>query len=533
VALKLHFGGQDMSSKSQVTKQATQQAKKIRKAVTENLVALDENSAGRSNPGELNQKIGKIDSDLDGLRKELNSTNKGLMKNLAQLDEKDTDLRSKVTEAYQHLGELDDAYRSLAGKSADISREIKAVSKRVNEVNQKSDENFDSLSSEYKSLVERVDELAVKSKKTTQDLNKSIKANTQAMQELERNLLTEIDELANASKSRDDSLDQKADALAEGLSKADEEIKASQARLIKMQAIDQALEKRAAALESTTKELTNKSRDLARSTTTLHNRTKLLSEAVAALQATTEEQGERIEDLEEKTEKTNKALFSLIMLEKRHFRVLGASLVLLLLGFVGFLFYNQANWNDESSTNAALESGITIVSEDLAATGQQVVSIDSNLAALQQQTQAVDEAVQEELSSINLKLATMGDQVDSLDGRLSNLHPHRSFGNGNVINGPEWLARQPAGQYVIHVATMSDKQELYKLAERYSHYFKDDLAYLPVDVNGSQRFALVYGQFENESKASAAKSRMPRYIERQRPTVYQMGSVQQYLANGS
>jgi chromosome segregation ATPase len=522
-----------MSNKSEATKLATQQAKKIRKAVTESLVTLDENAAGRNNPGELNQKIGKIDSDLDGLRKELNSTNKGLMKNLAQLDEKDTDLRSKVTEAYQQLGALDDAYRSLAGKSADISREIKAVSKRVSEVNQKSDEHFDSLSGEYKTLVERVDELAAKSKKTTQDLNKSIKANTQAMQELERNLLNEIDELANASKSRDKDLDQKTDTLAQGLSKADEGIKANQARLIKMQAIDQALEKRAATLEATTAELTNKSRDLARSTTTLHNRTKQLSDAVAALQATTEEQGEKIEHLEEKAEKTTNALFSLIMLERRHFQVLAASLVLLLLGFVGFLFYNQYNWENETAANAALETGITLVSEDLASTEQQVAGLDDNLATLQHQTQATDEAVQEELSTINQKLATIGDQVDSLDGRLTNLRPHRTFGNGNVINGPEWLARQPAGQYVIHLATLGDKQELYQLAERYSHYLKDDLAYLPVDANGAERFALVYGQFESEAKASAALSRMPRYIERQRPSVHQMGRVQRYLADGS
>jgi DNA repair exonuclease SbcCD ATPase subunit len=522
-----------MSSKSQATKEAAQQAKKIRKAVSENLVNLDDNASGRNNPGELNQKIGKIDADLDDLKKDLSTTNKGLMKNLAQLDEKDLDLRAKVTEAYQQLGELDGAYRSLAGKSAEISREIKAVSKRVNEVNQKSDEQFDSLSGEYQTLVERVEELTTKSKKTTQDLNKSIKANTQAMQDLERNLLTEIDELATTSKRRDEDLEQRTDALTEGLNKADEEIKASQARLIKMQAIDQALEKRAAALEASTTELTNKSRDLARSTTTLHNRTQQISQAITALQETTEMQRQRIEILEVESDKTSLALFSLVVLEKRHFRTLAASLGLLLIAFVGFLFYNQATWEDESSVNAALESGITIVSEDLASTENQVVGLNTNLTQLQHQTQAADQVMQQELSSINLKLATIGDQVDSLDGRLTNLRPHRSFGNGNVIHGPEWLARQPAGQYVIHLATLNDKQALYKLAERYSHYLKDDLAYVPVSNAGAQGFALIYGQFESEGKAAAALSRMPRYIERERPRVYQMGAVQHYLAGGS
>jgi chromosome segregation ATPase len=522
-----------MSNKSQATKEASQQAKKIRKAVSENLVTLDDNASGRSNPSELNQKIGKIDADLDGLRKDLSTTNKGLIKNLAQLDEKDLDLRSKVTEAYQQLGQLDGAYRSLAGKSAEISREIKAVSKRVNEVNQKSDEQFDALSGEYQTLVERVEELTAKSKKTTQDLNKSIKANSQAMQDLERNLLTEIDELANTSKRRDEDLEQKTDALAEGLNKADEEIKASQARLIKMQAIDQALEKRAAALEVSTTELTNKSRDLARSTTTLHNRTQQSSQAITALQETTEVQRQRIEVLEVESEKTSHALFSLALLERRHFRTLGASLALLLIAFVGYSYYNQVSWEDESSANAALESGITTVSENLANTGNQVAGLDTDLSQLQRQTQAADDAMQQELSNLNQKLATIGDQVDSLDGRLTNLRPHRSFGNGNVIHGPEWLARQPAGHYVIHLATLSDKQALYKLAERYSHYLKDDLAYVPVANASAQGFALIYGQFDSEGKASAALSRMPRYIERQRPNVYQMGAVQHYLADGS
>ncbi|MEJ2453256.1 MAG: hypothetical protein P8103_03750 [Candidatus Thiodiazotropha sp.] len=520
-----------MSNKTQATKQAAQQAKRIRKAVSNNLVELDEKPGARSNPGELNQKIGQIDADLDGLRKELNTTNKGLMNNLTQLNEKDTDLRSKVTEAYQQLGHLDNAYRTLTDKSADISREIKAVSKHINEVNKKAETDIGSLSDEHGVLVNRVEELTAKSKKTTQDLNKSIKANTKAMLELEKNLLTEIDDLANASKSRDEDLDKKTEVLAEGLTKADAEIQANQARLIKMQAIDQALEKRALALEATTTDLTKKSRELSRSTTILNQRTQQLSESVRALQATTEEHGHKINGLQQRAEKTANALYALIMQEKRHFRLLGASLALLLLGFLGFLLYNNANWQEETAINGALQTGITVVSDDLAVTDNQVTRLDSSLGQLQQQSQAADEATQEEITTINRKLATIGDQVDSLDGRLNNMRPHRSFGNGNVIHGPEWLARQAAGQYVIHLATLADKQALYQLAERYSTYLKDDLAYLPVAVNGSQRYALVYGQFESEAKANSALSRMPRYIERQRPSVHQMGVVQKYIAD--
>jgi hypothetical protein len=68
--------------------------------------------------------------------------------------------------------------------------------------------------------------------------------------------------LAARSRNRDESLNQKTLALAEGLDKAGNELRSSQARILKMQAIDQAL-------EATAEELTKKSRELFRSTTTL------------------------------------------------------------------------------------------------------------------------------------------------------------------------------------------------------------------------------------------------------------------------
>jgi septal ring-binding cell division protein DamX len=258
-----------------------------------------------------------------------------------------------------------------------------------------------------------------------------------------------------------------------------------------------------------------------------------MAQDIAALQETTEEHGTQIVDLQEKTEKTTNALFALIMQEKRHFRLLTASLGLLVLAVLGYLLYNQLQWQEEATANTALQSGIETLSEDQAVTDNRLASVDNRLGQLQQQSMAADEATQEEITTINQKLATIGDQVDSLDGRLTNLHPHRTFGNGNVIHGPAWLAQQNAGQYVIHLNTLADKQDLYKLAERYSHYLKGDLAYLPVEVNGSQRYALVYGSFESEAKANSTLMRMPRYIERQRPSVHRMGTVQRYLADGS
>ncbi|MCU7830288.1 MAG: hypothetical protein KZQ85_14585 [Candidatus Thiodiazotropha sp. (ex Myrtea sp. 'scaly one' KF741663)] len=522
-----------MSTTTQATKKATQRAKKIRKAVAENLIELDEKGSERTNPNELNQKINQIDTDLDTLRSELRSTNKGLKSSLSSLSDKDTDLTTRVSEAYQQLGDLDASYQSLTDKSANISGEIKTISKTINEISTKTDSDIDTLSDGYQQLIVRTEELAHKSKLTTQNLNKSIKANAKALKEIEQSLLAEIDGVDKSSQARDESLNETTKVLEDNLNKAEDEIRTSQAKLLKMQAVDQALEKRSQALETTAAELTKKSRELSRSTTALNQKTSQLAEAIELLQVTTEEHKGLIVNLQDRAERTANALYALIMQEKRHFRLLGGALALFLLAFIGFMFYQNANWESEIANNASLQAGLNSVSDDLAVTDNDVARVDNRVAEMHDQMVAADTTMQTEISDINNKLATIGDQVESLDGRMNNIRPHKSFGNGNVIHGSEWLAAQAAGQYVVHLATVSEKQELYKLAERYSHYLKDDLAYLPVSINDSQRFALFYGQFNTEAEATSAMSRMPRYIERQRPSVHQMGTVQQYLVDGS
>lgn len=535
-----------MSNKAQSDTTASQDAQMSGQPAAGNLVDLDEKAPSRTNPGELNRKIGQIDTDLETLRTRLDNTNKALQENLDQFNDKDTDLRTQVTQAYQFLGELDSAYKSLSSQSLEISQEIKTVTKRIKEVSQQTDERFSSVGQDYQTLAQRVEELAAKSKQTTQELNKSIKANAKAMQELEQKLLGEIGELATATRERDDSLERKAEKLAEGLNKADEDIRAGQARMLKMQAIDQALEKRADSLEATTAELTKHTRELARSTTVLNNRTQDMALAIAALEGTTAEHEVQIAGLKDKTEQTSNSLFALINLERQHFGLVAASLGLLLLAYVGYLAYNQQQWQDETTLNTAVKSSIKYLHTNLAATDEQlrttenhvaaveaqVSAVETQVSAVEQQSVAADTALQDEISTINQKLTGIGDQIDTLDGRMNNLHPQHTFGNGNVIHGPEWLAQQPAGRYVIHLATLTDKQELYKLAERYSRYLQDDLAYMPVDMHGAQGYALVYGTFESQTQASGKLSRMPRYMGRQRPSVQRLETLQHYQVAG-
>jgi predicted nuclease with TOPRIM domain len=505
--------------------------KKREKKAATNLIKLDKNTAPRSQPGELNQKIDQIDADLDALKLELSTTNTGLKRSLTHLADKDLDLTSRVSEAYQQLGELDGSYKSLTDKSSRISKEIKEISKSINEINQKTDTDIGNLSEGYHLLAERTDELAQKSRLASQNLNKSIKENAKAVGVLEQSLLAEIDDLAKTSKARDDSLDEETKALGENLNRAEAEIRSSQARMLKLQTVDLALEKRADTLEATTQALAKQTGELSRSTTALNQRTSQLAEAIEALQTQTAEHSGLIANLQSRAEQTASALYALIMQEKRHFRLISGVLALLLLTLAGFLFYENSNWQEAAQANTSLQAGINSVSLDLAATEKDVASVDNRVMEVNSRVAQIDDKIHQEISTINHKLTAIGDQVGSLDGRVTNMRPYKTFGNGNVIHGPEWVSTQPANIYVIHLATVSDKQELYNLAERYSHYLKDDLAYLPVEFRGSEQFALLYGQFPTEAEATSALTRMPHYIEHQRPAIYPMSSVQSYNNN--
>jgi septal ring-binding cell division protein DamX len=76
---------------------------------------------------------------------------------------------------------------------------------------------------------------------------------------------------------------------------------------------------------------------------------------------------------------------------------------------------------------------------------------------------------------------------------------------------------------------VADKQELYKLAERYHNQLQDELAYLPVTVNRSQRYALVYGNYASKKEADSKLNGLPRQIGRKRPSVHSMQQVQSFI----
>lgn len=490
----------------------------------DNLIRMEEGAASRGLPQELNQRINFIDAELDELRQALAEANKGVKRGLARMADKEQTLTSKVGETYQRLGELDDAYRLLADKSAHIGGEIKALSKNIVQITEKSELDIGLLTENYAALISRTDELWKKSRQTTQRINDSIKQNAKALGDFEQQLLTEIDSLAKATKERDDSLNDRTLELGGQLTRVELEVRSAQASLLKMQAVDQALERRAQDLETTTGELTNKSRELARATTMLNQRTSQLGEALAVLQAKSEEQSGQIIALQGRAGQTEQALASQVALERGHFRSLGTLLGMLVLAILIILGYEQAKWERQDQADAGMRGGLAELSGEARGTEQRLAGLDRRVAGQERN-------VQDQIGDIDAKLVAIGDQVDSLDGRLANLRPGRGFGKGNLIHGPEWLAGQPAGRFVIAVARVGDQQALYRFAERHGHYLRGaELAYLQVSSRQGRDLVLVYGNFATKAEADAALGLLPPALAGRHPAVLSMAEVQRHLA---
>jgi septal ring-binding cell division protein DamX len=141
----------------------------------------------------------------------------------------------------------------------------------------------------------------------------------------------------------------------------------------------------------------------------------------------------------------------------------------------------------------------------------------------------LNDKLEAEVKTLNGKLLNINDQTQSLDGRINNISPFSQIGSNNIIHGPQWLSQQPADDFAIQVASVTSKNDLYDIAERYNHYLKDELSYYTVESGRSEKYVLVSGGYASERQAAAVIRRLPRYVNFQRPVMVRMGEVQKQI----
>ena len=460
----------------------------------ENLIQLETGSVAVQQANDINNKLNTLETSLDKLQTELDTVNKSVEVGLDSLSDNDLDLTAKVSQAYKRLGDIDNTYKSLSAISDEIDSEVKKLTLEIADVAEQSATDLNNLetassvqytqlSDQHAQLLVRVNKLVIDSQDTHTQLTQSIEQNTQALLNLKTQLIGEIDMLSSATQERDDILDSR-------LSGAEKTIAINKASIIKMQAVDAALEIRASRLEQTATTLIEKSTAHQVALQQLDARSIELETSVTQLRSIAKDHEEQIVELQVNNAELGSNIVALGGMVKKDFWTVSGVLAVIVLMLAGISYYQS-----------------TINSSDV----QQIAGVETDL------------------KTINQKLITVDDQLNSVDGRLSHISPFSQFGKDNTIHGPQWLATQAADRYAVLVASTASKKELYDIAQRYSHYFKENLSYYAVNSAKGEYYVLVYGSFPNNDEAAAAVRDMPHQINFQNPVISRIGDIQKLI----
>ena len=480
------------------------------------LIQLDQEAERSGEARDINARISMLETSLDALQLELGAIDRSVDEGLERLCDSDLELSSKVSETYQRLGEIDDSYKSLSTLSENIVRELNKLTTEIEDVAAQSatrlEDRGSRLSGQHQELVERVNELVSLSHETNMQLTQSIADNTSALRTLERELVEEIDALANANNQRSGNIEK--------------ELESSRARILQLQAVDDALEKRAARLETTTAGLTQKSRELSTSLELLDTRSDELSAMTDTLLEYSEKHSSLISALQDQSIEMAMSIKALAGTEKRHFKIASGFLLLALFAVTVLYFYHRAEMSHDAIVTAERSE---LVDQQLNGLQQSSKTSAVTLEQLELGLVALSDRVEREVRVLENKLLTLDDQAHSLDGRISTLSSSSRIGSDNIIHGPQWLVQQPAENFAIQVVTVNNKHDLYAVAKRYNRYLSDTLSYYAIATPQASRYVLISGGYANEQVAAAVMRRLPRTVNYQRPVIRRMAEIQKQL----
>ena len=507
--------------------QENTQAEKVARAVDAvvekkeaRLLKFDDNTTSGS-AKDINSKISTLDSDLDHLRAELVTINNSVEEGLDRLSDSGTDLTAKVSETYKRLGEIDNAYKSLMEISSRIDVDIQTLNGDVGNIAQQSASGIKNLeqssiaqSHEFtqknQQVASRVNQLVETSKITSELLNQKIQSNTEGMLKIEKSITTEIKTLASATKEKTDSIENIVDS--------------NKAKILKLQSVDEAIIRRATTLEISSAELSVSAQHMSKNIAILEKSSEALFSGVSELKTRTDEleeltdkQGFIISGLQKATSDIANKVTVLTGLENTHFKIVGSGFLALLLATVTIYFMqqNQFELNDSRYVERS-------------------VSVDEQITSMQQERIKSNAAINTSLVKIKSELASVQDQAQSVEGRLSQTSPFSYIANDNILHGEQWIAALPKDNFALQLAYVDDKKSLFEIAQRYNFYLKDSLSYFSVkdDISvedGAVKYVLLTGSYASQQQALTAMDNLPAYIDMQRPLIRKLDDIQNYI----
>lgn len=470
---------------------------------TENLSHLDEQrpSEEAAKIQDINHQINNLEQSLERIQESLNTNRASLEAAIENSEQRDDQLDTQLGKALALINGLEKSQESLVRKAALMGIEIQKLSA--------------SLTQEIETA--------------ESELRKTIALNSRASEERDSELTHRTELLAEQDLKLSKRMDSK-------LTQVNGEIKQQGAQIASLHSQSSDLDKRASELEKTAKNLSERTNLLEATSKSLQIHTNDLIASVTKLNTQTEE-------LYERTERNQQSILALAGIEKRHFYTLGLGLLLLAAIIGGLSYYENSLWETQATAdqtqNRAVDGQISQLQNQLEQQSDKANTLKSENLQMTQSIQALEQEintlnadlqnVNEQTKTIERKIETVDDSVQTIDAQLAILAPSITFGKDNTLHGQAWLARQPQEHYAIKLATLSNKNDLYRTAQRYSYYFKQELSYFATQENGYQKYVLVYGNFTDKKQASTAHSRLPRYIGNQRPSVQKMGQLQQFM----
>ncbi len=501
------------------TEEAVSAATTQEKSSGSNLLRFDDNNSVTAvTPGkDINSKITALDTDLEHLRTELATINNSVEEGLDRLSDTDTDLTAKVSETYKRLGEIDNAYKSLLEISSRIDNDIQTLNGDVSHVAQQSASGIRNLeqttiaqSNEFvqknQQVASRVDQLVETSKLTSELLNQKIQSTTESMLQIEKSVINEIELLSGATKEKTDSIENSVDS--------------NKAKILKLQSVDEAIIRRATTLEITSAELTVSSQrmdanivQLQKSSETLFAGVNELKVRTDELEALTADHGLVINSLQKAASDIIDKVAVLSDRETKHFSIVTVSLFLLLV-VTAVLYFTQQNQFAMNDARYVERS----------------VNIDSQLTSMQLEQVSANAVTGNSLADLKKEIASVQDQVQSVEGRFNQTAPFSQIGNDNILHGEGWITALPKEHFTVQLAYVDNKDALFEIARRYNYYLKDPLSYFSLNNGASEKYVLLSGSYATQHQTMKALQAMPAYIDMQRPQIRKLGEIQSYIA---
>lgn len=489
------------------------------------LLRFDDNkvSSGR----DINTKITALDTDLAQMRMELGAINNSVEEGLDRLGDTDTDLTAKVSETYKRLGEIDNAYKSLLAISTRINNDIQKLDDDVSSVAVQSASGIKNL--EQSSIVQsheftqknhqvasRVNQLVETSKLSSELLGQKIQSTTDMMLQIEKRVITEIESLSSATKDKTETIESS--------------VASSKAKIIKLQHIDEAIIRRATTLEISSAELTVASQHMGVSVEQLERSSEVLSKGLdqlqsrtKALEVLTNSHGSLIDGLQKAGADISDKLSLLAGRERKHFNIVTAGFLLLLVA-TAVIYFAQQDQFSTNDTRLAQRSDIVdskIISLQQLQASSNAITNDSLLA--------LQSRIEEEIALVDYKLQNVEDQVQSVEGRLSETSPFSQIADDNIIHSAQWIAELPKENFTVQLMLTENKSAMYEIAQRYNFYLKDSLSFFEVENKGIVKYVLLSGNYATQRQALAAMESMPKYIDMQQPVLRKVATIQEYM----